>query len=247
MQTNINYKQYIIMKKILMALALLAIIAGCSKESDGTGGGNDNPGQDTKTPYFTLEIPDSIFLIPDVISRKSYSTNLDTVYVTSSETWCKIKHAYHAFEISVDKYGRDEQGNLQPPRMAKVSITAGNIYKKTITVIEESDVAAISAELHGEALRISPAGETITQSILSNCFRWKATTDANWLTLKYIDNATLQITSSPRPDNVTTRRRAEVKLESVINYRITGSFIVEEADPEAHPGDYEYGEHSDWD
>lgn len=167
--------------------------------------------------------------------------------VTASESWCNVKNADKRITVSVPYWGGEPNVDYSP-RSCTVTIKAGTTFSKTVTVIQESDKANVSTGLYGEKVKISCAGETIKLPIDSNCISWNAKTDADWITLKVLDNATLQITATPRPDNVTSKRTATVVLTSDINYHVTESFGIEDTDPEVGSGNYGYDDgHSDWD
>lgn len=71
--------------------------------------------------------------------------------------------------------------------------------------------------------------------------------DADWLKANKIDESTLEIITSPRPDDVPTPRQATITLKSDLNYRVEATIQVKERESSLSAGEYEYGEPTTWD
>lgn len=260
------------MNKIVSLFFLTLLLVACSPEPEVSGGGNNTPpsggnngngngnsgnnGNNTEEPskpYFTFpeNFTDTLNTVYGVIYRYNYDTNMENVTATSSESWCTAVAEHGALEIKLmEYYSRTTEqwadGTYPEPRMCEVTITAGDSFTKKIIVVQESYDAVILTGLFG-AIKVSPAGEKVVKNITSNCISWSATTEADWVKVKKLNKGKLEITTSPRPDGITTPRTATIKLTSDVNYRISTTIEVEELDAEISVGEYGYDDTTPWD
>ena len=80
----------------------------------------------------------------------------------------------------------------------------------------------------------------------TNCYRWKAVTNAAWLTVSRKDNVTLVVTSTARTGDTPRSGTVTIINESdELNDRHT--FTVADKDAVLTGNDYQYGEGTDWD
>lgn len=255
------------MTKIVSFFFLILLLAACSTEPEVSGGGNNTPpsggnngngnGNNTEEPskpYFTFpeNLTDTLSTVYGVIYRYNYDTNMENVTATSSESWCTAVAEHGALEIKLMEYysrtTEQWQNDTYPePRMCEVTITAGDSYSKKIIVVQESYDAVIYTSQYYGAIKVSPAGDKVVKYITSNCISWSATTDADWVKLKKLNKDKLEITTSPRPDDITTPRTATIKLTSDVNYRISTTITLEELDAEISAGEYDYDDTTPWD
>lgn len=255
------------MTKIVSFFFLILLLAACSTEPEVSGGGNTpssggnnengngngNNNQEPSKPYFTFSdnITDTLNTVYGYHYSYNYDTNMENVTATSSESWCKVVAEHRTLEIVLmEHYSRTTeqwQNDTYPePRMCEVTITAGDSYSKKIIVVQESYDAVIHTGLYG-AIKVSPAGEKVVKNITSNCISWSATTDADWVKVKKLNKGKLEITTSPRQDDITTPRTATIKLTSDVNYRISATIALEELDAEISAGEYGYDDTTPWD
>lgn len=262
------------MKKVWF-LFLLLVLASCSPDpvtpsggdnggssgsNSGGNGGSDNPGGDNpgdggdednpSKPYFSIELPDTVKTLSSWATEFRYSTNIQDVSATSSEEWCKAEFDGYRLSILLDGLGQTaEQAaqNVYPrPRECTVTITAGEVYQKTFVVMQEPDDAQIAPGIY-YPIEVSGAGDRVVKHIMSTCISWSAKTDADWLKANKIDESTLEIITSPRPDDIPTPRQATITLKSDLNYRVEATIQVKERESSLSAGEYEYGEPTTWD
>lgn len=241
------------MKRIpLLLFFAFCLLAGCKKPSaeNGSGNQNTNPGtQPSDEPYFTVkDFPDTIKLYSamDVQAYCNTSYSDEEIVVSASEAWPIIYRVNNIVHIEVPYWGADEKGNVPSPRSCTVTIKAGQ-FSQTARLIQESDKATAGPGLHGKTVQISPMGETITLPVTSQCISWMATTSADWISVKALDNY-LEITSLPKKDVSASKRKAEVLVRSTINIKNAETVFVEDSDSQVEPGNYGYDDnHSNWD
>lgn len=261
----------LLMMKNVLFLSLLLLLASCSRDpitpngggnnngnnsgnNNGDNNGGGNGGEENSKPYFTIEqIPDTIKTLTYWTFEYRFSTNVQDLSVTSSADWCEATRVgdFNIISIKAIEYLSQTVEQVAErvyptPRECTVTITAGDVYKKTIVVIQEPDDAQI---MHGiyYPIKLSSAGERVVKHITSTCISWSAKTDADWLKANKIDEHTLEIVSTPRPDNVTTPREATITLTSDLNYRVTSRIEVKELESSISAVEYGYGENTPWD
>lgn len=250
------------MKRLFFAAAFLLVLvaSGCGKPENPSKYNKQDHKPDpvnpaptppsADDPYFTVTISDVINTFSQLACDFPYETNIsaDDISASASESWCSVQTSDAVISIRVEHWGQDPDKigleRYPSPRSCTVSLKAGTIFSKTITVVQESDAGLLQ---HSGKVMVNPAGETLKIDVETNCISWNAKTDTDWITLKVLDNSTLQITSSVRPDSVTENRKATVVLTSDVNSSTTSSFVIEEKDSQVSPGGYPYDEHSNWD
>lgn len=237
------------MRKFLILMLSVLAVVGCDKPENNDPNNNNNGKNDNK-PYMTIkDFPDVIEMYSEMGVQAVCSTSYknEEIVVSASESWPILRRENNIIYINVPYWGRDNDGNVPAPRSCTVTISAGT-FSQTAKLIQESDMAYAGPGLYGKTVMISPIGETIKLPISSNCISWTATTTADWITLKVLDKYNLEITSSAKPDNVTTKRTAEIKVGSSLNTKTSETVRIEESDPNVGPGNYGYGnDHSNWD
>ncbi|MCQ2126521.1 MAG: hypothetical protein MJZ06_03655 [Bacteroidaceae bacterium] len=249
------------MKKILLLLSIPAffLLAGCVRQ---TPDGPDDPGnnggdiEDDK-PFFTADIPDEYnTTCPEQGRNFLIRTNISDWTASSDADWCRtniIKGEDYGYELDiiVDEFApRTDNGDYDycQPRVCTVTIKAGSTYSHTLTVRQESRVI-MSTDLYGKSVFLDPAGETIQMFIRTNCISWTPSSDADWLSVKRIDNATLELSSTARKDSDMARKATVTVVSDLDSYTSTSrtSFTVADADVVLSGDDYGYGDHIDWD
>jgi len=258
MKMNITSRILLLAATVLVSAICLG---SCEKpavvdptNTDNPGGGTDdpsNPGGDTPSskPYFKGEIPSElVFARVSVEAVILVETNIKDWTATSDASWCHATVGPYALTISVD----DNEENLSShdysvqPRSCTVTVKAGTVLNKTITVYQEA-LTIISTGLYGATVYLSPAGETKEMYITSNCYNWTVKSSASWLKAVRVDNNTLRLVSSPRPDTETALRTAEVEMISEYDMNVGETFTVSDSDPLISGDDYGYGDHTGWD
>ena len=252
------------MKQIHLLLSLLAffLLAGCVRPDpdnpDGPGGNGENGGKkDDDKPFFTADIPvEYNTTSPEQGRNFQIKTNISDWTATSDSSWCRTiinKGEDYGYElvVLVDEFApRTDNGDYDycQPRVCTVTIKAGSTYSHTLTVRQESRVI-MSTELYGKSVLMDPAGETIRMFIRTNCISWTPSTDADWLNVKRIDNATLELSSTARKDSDKARKATVTVVSDLDSYSSTSrtSFTVADADVVLSGDDYGYGDHIDWD
>lgn len=263
------------MKKISLFLAALACLAviGCEKPDParkptpgpdpthgggGEEGGNNGGGEEQKDdkPFFTADIPSEYNVTsPEQGWNYMVSTNIPDWTAESDAAWCRtniIKGQENNCELNIIVDGfepRTENGDYDycQPRVCTVTIKAGSIYSHSLTVRQESKVR-MTTGLYGKPVLLDPAGETRQIYILTNCISWTPSTDADWLTVKRIDNATLELTSTARKDSGQARTTTVTVVSDLDSWSSTSrtSFTVADTDASLSGDDYGYGDHIDW-
>ena len=261
---------------ILVLLVCAVAICNCGKPSgsstDPTPGPNPgtNPGTDPGVtpppsgPYFTITLPDEVVLNMDSeVVMWPVSTDVTDWTAISSETWCKATPGSSELRLDIEEYdARYENGQYKydPPRICTVTVQAGSLYSKTVTIVQQTHVIIsftqqtysrdydwILDEPDGMKVLLSAGGQTRDVIISSNAYRWVPTTEASWLKVECVDNATLRVTSTARPDSETAPRSAQVKVyveSDELNYE---TFTVLDASASVDGNDFGYGDHTDWD
>lgn len=205
----------------------------------GSGGGEDTP--PSTSPYFKANIQDTYFQGPTDTGFTIYvDTNITDWTAEASADWLKVtkKSAEAVFVPQTI-----EQGSYPAPRTCTVTIKAGSVFNKTFTVLQEA-WTHISAVYE---VKLKPGGETVEIPISHNCYNWTPSTDANWLTVKKKDTATLTITSSARSASETTPRKGVVKLQSQLQDAVYWNITVSDADSNLGNEDYNYEDPTEWD
>ena len=94
---------------------------------------------------------------------------------------------------------------------------------------------------------LSPEGETKEVMIDTNCYSWTPKTEADWLTVKCIDNSTLSVTSKARATDNNTLRTGSVYIECDSDPYINITINVRDADSGIQGEDYGYENPTGWD
>lgn len=233
------------MRKILLILLSALAVVGCNKSANPGNGG----GQEETKPFLTInDFPEVIELFSEMEVQALCNTSYkdEEIIVSASEDWPILRREKNIVHISVPYWGADADGNASTPRSCTVTIKAGNL-SQTAKLIQESDAARVGPGLYGKVVEISPIGETITLPVTSQCISWTVDTSADWLSVKVLDNS-MEITSSPKVESSTSKRKAEILVRSTLNAKVSETVLIEESDPRVGPGDYGYDdEHSNWD
>lgn len=188
-------------------------------------------------------------------------TNIDQFQVTSSEEWCTaevtdIPNSTNNKQLFIevgDYQKKDAQGYYvnELPRKATVTVTGGTVFSHTITIVQNSHIYfTIRTFLYpfvNGSLVLSPDGETREVMIDTNCYSWTPKTEADWLTVKCIDNSTLSVTSKARDANDNTLRTGSVYIECDSDPYINISINVRDADSGIQGEDYDYDKPTEWD
>lgn len=232
----------------LLAAALFAVV-GCSKPEQGGPGPSPKPSPipdpPTPTEYFKAEIQDVYVQGPDDTGFSlTVDTNMDSGKwtVTSDAEWLTITKNSNDVVIVPASIERD-QNNYPAPRSCRVSVKAGTVYEKTFTVVQEAWTRINSSY----EVKLNPGGETLELNVLHNCYSWTPATDADWLTVRKKDTATLVVTSSPRGASDSQIRSAVVRLQSDWQADTYWEIKVSDAESELGNEDYDYGDRTDWD
>ena len=237
------------------------------------------PNPDTD-PYFSLKLLDldsgsAMASIPDELVfpndlREFFevgipmrvATNLQDGQWSATSTepdWCRItEHNYringkeeYFYFIDCSGYVYAYSPEQHPaPRECDVHIKAGNLFDKTIHIIQEGKISfVLPYQEDGQSVEVSPAGESADIFLLSNAYKWEAGSDADWLNVTATDGNTLKISAAPRPENQTAKRNATVTLTdlcTVASARTSFTINVTDADPALGGDNYNYGGHIDW-
>ena len=249
-----------------MCVAVLAA-GGCQKApkpNQGQGQGQGQQQEQPTGPYFKINLPDE-FLMSYNQGAASWVVDTDITdwTATSSEGWCKPTAKAKELWLDVEDYDcRYENGayRYDPPRICTVTVKAGTVFNKTFKVVQDTHTMISFTQLtysqnydwildepSGMKVLLSADGQTRDLMITSNAYRWIPETEASWLKVECVNNATLRLTSTARPESETTARRATVKLYAETDRLNTASFTVEDAPANVEGNDFSYGDHTDWD
>lgn len=229
---------------------------GGNGDGGGEHGGDSGENGESDKPFFTADIPSEYNTTsPEQGWNYMVSTNIPDWTAESDAAWCRtsiLKGQENSYELNIIVDGfdpRTENGSYDycPPRVCTVTIKAGSIYSHSLTVRQESNVR-MTTGLYGKPVLLDPAGETRQIYILTNCISWTPSTDADWLTVKRIDNATLELTSTARKDSEPARTTIVNVVSDLDSWSSTSrtSFTVADADASLSGDDYGYGDHIDW-
>lgn len=262
-------------KRLLNAAFLIlgALLFCACPEIDPSGpDGPDGPdGPETPTgDYFKLminlstEVPDDyevVFNTDATGTNFIVQTNQSNWAVESDAAWCTVEkneatqHESATVVILVEDYDvRDANGFVHnlPARECKVRVTAGNLFDKTIRVVQQGVVYfnytagfIWDQSLFSYVLEMNAAGEEKDAYILTNCYKWIATTDASWLTVSRIDQVTLHLESQPAAAGESPRS-AKVTITDANDDFLSTTFTVRDKAGIISGHDYQYGEHMDW-
>lgn len=248
----------------LLFLLTFSLLAGCISpvpdndpdipSGSNTGKEDDNPGDDK--PFFTADLPDEYNTTnPEQGRTFQIKTNIPDWTASSDAPWCRTsitkgEDLEYELVIHVDEFTpRTENGDYDycQPRICSVTITAGSTYSHALTVRQESRVM-MSTDLYGKAVIMDPAGETKRMFIRTNCISWTPSSDADWLSVKRIDNATLELCSTTRKDSGMARKATVTVVSDLDSWTSTSrtSFTVTDTDAVLSGDDYDYGDHIDW-
>lgn len=253
-------------RKIFLVLAaMLMILPGCQKTpKPGQEQGQGQQQEQPKGPYFKVDLPDE-FLMNYNQGAASWPVQTDITdwTATSDADWCKPTAKTNELWLDVEDYDcRDENGyeRYDPPRTCTVTVKAGTVYSKTFKVIQQTHMIIYFTQLRyslnydwildepsGMKVLMSADGQTRELMITTNAYRWVPETDADWLKAEYVNNSTLRLTSSARPESETEARSATVKVSvesDLLNY---ATLTVLDAPANVEGNDFSYGDHTDWD
>lgn len=212
--------------------------------------------------YCQADIPDEfVFNCEPTGIGFVLNTNIDQFQVTSSEAWCTAKvtdipnatDKKQLFIEVADYQKKDSQGYYvnELPRKATITVTGGTVFSHTITIVQNSHIYfTIRTFLYpfvNGSLVLSPEGETKEVMIDTNCYSWTPKTEADWLTVKCIDNSTLSVTSKARDANDNTLRTGSVYIECDSDPYINITINVRDADSGIQGEDYGYDNPTGWD
>lgn len=209
----------------------------------------DPPTPPTPTePYFSADIKDVYpFNCGSNGVEVKYQTNISGWTVTPDADWCTVSVNESAFVILVSEYDpRYDNGAYKytDPRTCSVTLTAGTAFSKTFKVLQESKTAIT---LPYEPVLLSASGATAEILVRNNCYDWTIACDASWLTCTKKDGMTLTVTSTARPVDEKTPRKAQVTLTSALDITVKSTITVADADASLSGEDFNYGDHIDWD
>lgn len=252
---------------LLCAALFLSVVGACQKPAkpgeEGQGGGQQQPPVPTG-PYFKADLPDEYLMS---FNQGAVSWPVDTDITdwtaTSDADWCKPTAKAKELWLDVEDYDcRDENDayKYDPPRICTVTVKAGTVFSKTIKIVQDTHTFISFTQLRyslnydwildepsGMKVLLSADGQTRDLMISSNAYRWVPETEATWLKVKCVDNATLRLTSTARADTETAPRSATVKLYVETDRLNTANFTVEDAPASVEGNDFSYGDHTDWD
>jgi hypothetical protein len=258
-----------LLKAVMLTLGALMLCA-CSETIDPGGNGND-PGKEEEKNYFRLMINLST-PVPDnhevVFNSDATGTNFivqtdqSDWSISSDADWCKVEKTDETPStvatavILVSDYDiRDEEGYFKnlAARVCNVRVKAGNIYDKTIRVVQQGRVYfnytedfAWNQSLFSYVLEMSAAGEEKDAFIVTNCYKWVPTTDATWLTVSRKDQVTLHLVSQPAADGADLRR-AKVTITDSNDETQSTTFTVMDKGGLLSGYDYDYEDTTPWD
>jgi len=245
--------------RALLCASLLLSAAACDKPpKPGPAPGptpNPTPDPDPKpeAPYFRADLPaEVVFNLDPYGTSFGVETNIPDWTVESSADWCAVSKGENQFSIIPTRYEvKNDDGIIQyiAPRLCTVTVRAGTVFNKTLKIAQQTWTYCtfLESEHVGYVLALSSDGETHDVLISTNVYFWNASTDADWLTLKRIDNGTLRVTSSPRVESVTTPRSARVVLTTPHDLVELDDFTVVDGEPGLSGPDYGYEEGTEWD
>lgn len=257
----------------IFILALFVVLfVGCNKDdpdnstvkpSDPTQPGQpSDPTQPSQpgTYYCTTDMPDEWVLSwNESWVAFPLKTNIEDFKITISESWCTAQvqptttAGKKELMVTVEEYnvldGTGAPMFLQP-RKAKLRITGGGVFDRSITIVQNTHVQISTPSLSyfegNQVLYLSADGETQTVTVTANCYSWRASTGADWLTITKMDASTLSITSTPRTSG--GPRKASVSIvDEAAPMNNTCSFVVADKDAVLTGNDFDYGESTEWD
>ena len=249
----------------LVLAAMLLIMPGCQKTpKPGQEQGQEQQQEQQKGPYFKIELPDEFVMNYNQGSASwVVDTNISDWTVESDASWCKPTAKTNELWLDVEDYDcRYENGayRYDPPRTCTVTVKAGTVYNKTFKVIQQTHTIISFTQLtysqnydwildepSGMKVLLSADGQTRDLMITTNAYRWIPETDASWLKAECVNNATLRLTSTARPESETTARSAKVKLYVESDHLNYETFTVMDAPANVEGNDFPYGDHTDWD
>ena len=226
--------------------------------------GPDTPGPETPSgPYFNLLSTSDSFPIPPnhtvVYNRDATGstfrvrTNIDDWKAVPSASWCTAhKDEQGNLVVLVEEYGDLATHETLPPRICRVSVEAGDVFRQDIVVVQQSWTfinifPEPGAGVYWQPVQMPPSGGFRDVTVLTNAYEWVCSSNADWLKPECIDNVTLRITADPRPASETTPRRATVTLTVKSDALNSTSFDVADGDATLEGGSYGYDDSTDWD
>lgn len=256
--------------RALLCASLLLSAAACDKppKPDPAPGPTPNPTPDPDpkpaAPYFRADLPaECVINFDQGVVAWTVETNITDWTVSSSETWCKATPKAEQIWLEVENYdARDENGfeAYDPPRICTVTVQAGTVFNKTIKLVQQTHTIIdfpqrtysmnydwILDEPSGMVVLLSADGQTRELVVQSNAYRWIPTTEASWLKVECLNNSTLKLTSTARPETESEARTATVKLYVETDELNYVTFQVQDAPAKVGGPDLNYGDHTDWD
>lgn len=173
-------------------------------------------------------------------------TNPDMCYISwgdyNGKTERKIVCTQYVYQYSPEQY--------PAPRECDLIIKAGSLFEKTIHIVQQGIISFVMPD-HKEGVTnvLSPTGETVEEIVLSNAYKWEASSNADWLSVTVPAPNTLRITSSPRSDSDAKKRTAVVTLHDLCTFaswQTAFNITITDADAALGGDDYNYGDHIDW-
>ena len=257
-------------KRILHTVALFLgalLLCACPEVDpagpDGPDGPDEPAGPETPTgDYFRLminlstEVPDGyevVFNSDATGTTFIVQTSLHDWEATAEENWCQVnKDENGNLVVLVPAYG--EYRETLAPRHCSVRVKAGSLYDKSFTVVQQSYTYFNFASdlqwnqaLFSNVLQMPPSGGTAMVTVVTNSWKWNSETDAGWITTRFVDASTLEVTTSARPSGQAAPRKGTVTLTNIADDFVTASFAVIDSDAVLYGDDYIYGDHSEWD
>lgn len=256
-----------LLRALLCASLLLSAVA-CDKplKPDPTPGPTPGPDPEPKpaAPFFRADLPaEFVFNVDAGVMDWPVETNISDWTATSSDTWCKATPSQTGLRLETENYivmGDGENVEYVAPRVCTVTVQAGTTFSKTIQIVQQT-YTAINFPQHelytnydwilsgpeGITVLLSADGQTRELVVNSNAWLWVPETDAAWLQVTCVDNKTLRLTSTARPESETAPRSATVKVYDKNNEPVFRTFRVADAPATVGGDDFDYGDHTDWD
>lgn len=137
-------------------------------------------------------------------------------------------------------------------RTAILRIKAGTVYDKRVTIVQEGNIILNTyiKLYYGNVLYMNPTGETKDVKVITNCYSWTPSTDADWVTLVKKDDRTLTVTTKPRAAGNDKKRVAEITItnDKVDWQKDETQFKVADGDPNISGENYNYDDEiTGWD
>ena len=219
----------------------------------------DNPGADyfkLVSIYDSSKEADTFHIVGYEAGSDTYlvQTNLkaEQISAVSDADWCVPVYDGDRLKVEYSQYG--EKNQILQPRSCTVEVTAGTVYHKTLTLVQQSHHFKLGTFTYRNQFQLPANGEPLVIYIDTSLWDWQIENPTDWIEAEHVDRNTLRVAAKPKAGGSQDKRNGIVYLysvtEKVFDTYTEGAaykLYFYDEDPTISGEEFGYGDHTDWD